>query len=621
MDACEWADTFLYLPPELAAGRGSKYSSANAPYQREPLRVLSNPATRRMALMWASQLGKSLILQAHIGWRVHLRPRPMLMVQPTIEFAEAWSKERLAPIAAETPVLRERLSDPKSRTSGNTLRLKLYPGGFLAIVGSNAPSGLAGRSIADVDLDEVDRFEPSAGTEGDATSLAERRQAVFGDALTVVTSTPGNRGESRIEPEFMEGDQRHFMVPCPHCQHEQELLWGAKDAPFGLKWDHDKPETAQYLCAGCGALIDEMYKPWMLERGRWVARAPDHPFPSFYLNGLYSPFAGSTWAHHVRTFLKDRHNPEKFKVFVNTVLCETWEEPGERIESHTLIQRLDDYPQNERGHEMLPEGVAVLTAGVDVQGDRLEVRVWGWGAGESSWLVRVEQIPGDPGRAPGTKGSPWDRLDALRRDVYLHASGATMHVDRWMIDSGYHTKQVYQYVRERVSEGAFACKGMGGIGIHLLGKPNYQSHAKVLLYPIGTFAGKESLLRSRLHIPKGEPGYVHLPSWMTAAEAEGIVSERLISRLVKGRVVREWVKIRDDVRNEPLDCEVLAHAGLHSLGLGFIAGLGDRAAEIAKVGAEARAVEANTPAEKPKPVERDPEDEERPRGGWMNGWR
>ena len=613
MNACEWADTFLYLPSELSAQRGPKYSSANAPYQREPLKVMSSPKTRRVALMWASQLGKSLILQTYLGWRIDQRPRPILMVQPTIELAEAWSKERLAPVASETPVLRNKLSDPKSRAGGNTLRLKLFDGGFLAIVGSNAPGGLAGRSIGDVALDEIDRFEESAGTEGDAIALAERRQAVYGDKLTLLTSTPGNKGESRIEPEFQAGDQRYYVVPCPHCGHEQELLWGAKDAPYGLRWDHDKPDTAQYLCAGCAALIDEMYKPWMLARGRWVPRAPDHPFPSFFLNGLYSPFGGSGWASHVETFLRDRHNPQKLKVFANTVWCETWEEPGARIESHELVARLEEYPKDAKDRELLPPEIAVLTAGVDVQGDRLELRVWGWGAGETSWLVRVEQIPGDPGLAPGTRGSPWDVLDEIRRQTYRHASGARLHVDRWMIDSGYHTKQVYQYCRERVSESVNACKGMPGAGVHLLGKPNYQGHAKVMLYPIGTFAGKESLLRSRLYIPMKEPGAVHLPTWATIAELEGLVSERLVSRLVKGRVVRQWVKVRDDVRNEPLDCAVLAHAGLHSFGLGFIAALGERATEIDELGKSL----PDTQAE-PK---RDRDDDDRPRGGWMNAWR
>src|SRR6185437_12499481 len=204
------------------------------------------------------------------------------------------------------------------------------------------------------------------------------------------------------------------------------------------------------------------------------------------------------------------------------------------IESNELVRRLEEYPTDTNGRELLPPGVAVLTAGVDVQGDRLEVRIWGWGDGESSWLVRVEQIMGDPGRAPGTKGSPWDVLDRMRRDVYRHAYGAKLPVDRWMIDSGYHTKQVYEYCRHRVGEGVFACKGVPGQGVHLLGKPTYQGHAKVMLYPIGTFTAKESLLRSRLYIPQSERGAVHLPSWATINELEGLVSERLVSRLVKG---------------------------------------------------------------------------------------
>jgi phage terminase large subunit GpA-like protein len=592
MSILEWADEFRYLSTESSAEPG-KYSSARAPYQREPMEVIGDPRVRRIVLMWASQLGKSLIIENAIGRAIHLRPGPILLLQPRVEDAEMWSKERFAPMVRDTPVLRDRVSEAKSRASGNTLRSKIFNGGHLALVGANAPAGLAARPIRDLYCDEVDRYDESAGTEGDPIDLAERRTATFGNATIVETSTPGDKGRSRIEPAYLAGDQREYHVPCPHCQQMQVLRWGSETSAFGLKWDAGHPETVAYLCEHCGCLIDELAKPWMLERGRWIPKAPGNPYPSFWLNALYSPFDGCTWAKLAANFLEVKHAPARLKTFINTILCETWEEPGEVVESHTLMTRLEHYPCacEENGTPdpdagelaavpvctapRVPTGVGALTMGVDVQGDRLELRVWGWGAGEVSWLLRMEQIPGDPGST-----EPWEVLEAIRRVGLIHESGRRMPIARTFVDSGgHHTKQVYEYCRPRRLQGVFACKGIGGAGTPFLGQPNYQTNAKVMLYPVGTFAAKESFLRSRLYAPREKPGYVHLPDWVTLEELEQLTSEKLIRRIVAGQVKREWIKIRE--RNEALDCEVYAHAALHAMGAGILLNLGKWAEKIA----------------------------------------
>jgi phage terminase large subunit GpA-like protein len=552
----EWSERYRYLAKEASPGASGRYTFTLAPYQREPMAVMSDPRVRRVVLMWGSQLGKSLILENAIGHGIHLRPRPMLMVQPKIDSAEGWSKERFAPMVRVTPVLSNLVRDPKRRDSENTLRMKIFPGGFLAIASSNSPAELAARAVARVFCDEIDRYEQSAGTEGDPVDLAERRMATVDAGILALTSTPGNTGESRIEPAYLAGDQRKFFVPCPHCGGFQELLFGTPTSPFGLKWDAGKPDTVAYLCEHCAALIEEKYKRGMLAAGQWIAQAPDHPYPSFFLNALYSPFGGTSWVHIVEKFLEAKGKPQRLKTFVNTFLAETWEEKGERVEADTLMARLEPTVE---GAPVVPDWCKVLTAGVDTQDSYLELWVWAWGEGERSAPVLVEQIPGDPGTA-----APWRTLDEFRLKDFADAAGRKWRIARGFVDSGgHHTGAVYTWARPRQKRGWFAIKGVGGEGLAMAGKPKFQGSAKVMLYPIGTFTAKEQFLRSQLHVHEPGPGFVHLPDWLTAEHLEQLTAEKLVTRTVKNKRVREWVKTR--ARNEALDCRVYAMAALHSL--------------------------------------------------------
>lgn len=561
LDALEWAERYRYLSAEASPGLPGRYRSAQAPYQREPQVVASDPRVRRIVLMWASQLGKSTVIENIIGRTIHLRPRPILVVHPKIEFAEGWSKKRLAPMVRDTPALARLVSEAKSRTSSNTLRMKTFPNGFLSVASANSPAELAADAVALLLADEVDRFEESAGSEGDPIDLAERRLATIADSLVILTSTPGEKGESRIEPAYEAGDQRRYLVPCPHCGHEQELLFGAPTFPFGLKWDRDKPETAEYLCEHCACLIPERQKRGMIEQGRWCAQRPDHRYPSFTLNALYSLFPGTTWTVIVRKFLEAKGRPMRLKTFVNTMLAETWEDSGERVEAHELIGRLEKFPAE------VPDDILVLTAGVDVQDSYLEVWVWGWGREQTSAPIHWEQIPGDPGTP-----APWAALDAIRQRTWTKANGTELRIACGFVDSGHHTARVYAWCRPRQKARWFACKGVGGEGVALVGKPTFQGTARVMLIGVGVFAAKEQFLRSQLHVRAEGPEYVRLPDWLTLEHLQGLTSEKLVKRIEKGRKVREWIKTRD--RNEPLDCRNYAFAALHHLPLRWLQKMG-----------------------------------------------
>jgi len=560
----EWADKYRWLP-ETSANPG-KYESSLAPYQREPMDMLGEAplrGVRLVVLMWASQVGKSLVLENAIGWQIHLKPRPIIVVQPKIDSAEAWSKERFTPMVKATPVLRERIEEGRGRGAENTLRFQQFPGGFAAIASANSPAELAARSCARGYCDEVDRYQVT--DEGWAPDIVERRMGAIDDAVQALTSTPGDKGASLIEPAFLAGDQRYYLVPCPHCGHRQRLVFGTATSPGGLKWERGVPGSVWYRCEANGCRIEEKHKPWMLEQGDWVATNAAGLYPSYHLNALYSPFGGTTWAIIVGMWEKAQGLRDKMKVFVNTILAETWEEPGEVIEANTLLSRLEDYPE---AH--LPDGIRVLSAGADVQDNRIEYFVWGWGRGEEAWLIRHEVLVGDT-----DSDEPWTELDRVWREEYVSADGEALRVKRLFVDAGFRSNRVYTWCRMRHRHGVYACKGIGGEGVPFLGKASIVGDARCLHYPVGVDAAKTSFLRSRLYVVRPDPPnadgscprYVHLPNaeWMTVELLEQLTSEKRVKRLVGGRIVTEWVPLRE--RNEALDCQNYAHAALHSLGV------------------------------------------------------
>jgi phage terminase large subunit GpA-like protein len=592
----QWADRFMVLSSE-SSFRTGPFSTDDAPYQREPMDAMSDPSIRRVVCRWSSQLGKTIMLNAFIAYRIDQDPGPILMLQPTLDMAESWSKERLAPMLRDVPRLRGKVASARSRDSGNTLLNKTFPGGHLAIAGANSPAGLASRPIRDLLQDEVDRYPLTTGTEGNPSSIAESRTATFPNAKVIIISSPTFKG-SAIDAEWEASDQRWLWVPCPHCGHEQKLEFGGKDTKYGLKWESGKPETAHYVCAACACVIEETDKPLMLKRQRWVAENPESKIVGFTANALYSPFF--TWARLVERWLREKKDPLKLKAFVNTMLCENWEETGESVTAHILESRMDPLPEridgldddgNPKIIKLVPMNAAVLTRAVDVQGDRLETSVWAWGEGEEAWRVDFDLLPGDP-----ATNVPWLQLDKLLAKKYEHESGALLQCAVTFIDSGgHHSKQAYEFARGRVKQRVFAIKGSSlQQGVALLSKPTRNVAARIVTYSVGSFTGKEVLMSRLTKIEDPGPGYIHLPSDIDPAHLDQFLNEKLMTRFVKGRPVRGWVRTGP---NEQIDLYVYALAALHALGPLTFRNLGNIAKKLAL---KAKAViEPTTPEKLP----------------------
>lgn len=496
--------------------------------------------------MKSAQVGYTEALNNIVGFFIDQEAAPMMMMQPTLEMGEAWSKDRFAPMVRDTEVLRGKVAEPRARDSASTLLHKVFPGGHLTIVGANSPSSLASRPIRVLLCDEVDRYPASAGSEGDPIALARKRTATFRNRVVVIGSTPTVKGASRIESAFLASDQRYFFVPCPHCGEYQRLEWAQ------VRWSEADPESAAYVCKHCGTLLTEGDKAHMLARRELRATAAFDGVAGIHISTLYSPWV--TWAQMVRSFLDAKRLPETLKTWVNTELGETWEESGQTVEPGSLLERREQY-----GPDNLPEGVLLLTAGTDTQDDRVEVQIVGWGTDEECWIVEQKVFRGDPG-----KPALWLEVDQYLLRQFGTEDGRQLFIEAAAIDSGgHHTQAVYQFVVSRKRRRVWAIKGMGGPG--RLAWPKQASRtpkSRANVFVIGVDAIK-SVLYGRLgKVLEPGPGYIHLPASADEEFCKQLTSERAITKYVRGRPTVVWEPRSKDIRQEAQDCWNYAYAAL-----------------------------------------------------------
>lgn len=538
----EWADNYRKLSSEASAIPG-QWRTEIVEYMREPMDCIGDPRVIRVVIMAGAQIAKSEVLLNVIGYLIDYDPSPIMMVQPTLEMAEAFSKDRIAPMLRDTPILREKVSE-KGRDSNNTIRQKVFPGGHLTLVGANSPSSLASRPIRAVLFDEVDRFPLSAGDEGDPIQLAVKRTATFWNRIVVMVSTPTLKGQSRIETAYEEGDQRLRYCKCPHCGHFQVLKWS------NVRWTEGKPETARYLCGAedCGTLWSDTERKIAVRDGYWMAQSEFNGIASFHVPGLLSPFA--TMADGVREFLEAKGDPSRLKVWVNTYLGETWEDAGERLDAHSLETRAEVYETR------IPEGVTLLTCGIDVQDDRIEAEMIGWGDNNESWSIDYIVIYGDPS-APAI----WQELRLLIKQVYHHPLFGDISMRAACIDTGGHyTNETYKFIN--AVDRVYGIKGVPGEGKPLVGRPSKNNYGGIMLFPVGVHTAKE-LVFARLRAKEGQAGYCHFPAGRDREYFEQLTAEKLVTKYTKGFKRQEYIKVRS--RNEALDCRVYGTAALELL--------------------------------------------------------
>ncbi|WP_306562134.1 phage terminase large subunit family protein [Megasphaera sp.] len=579
LSVSDWADQYRMLSSESSAEPG-RWRTDRAPYQRDIMDAFTDLRIRRVVVMSCSQVGKSDVMNNVIGRFAHLAPAPILMIQPTVDMAQDYSKSRIAPMIRDTKALRDIFRDVKSRESGNTILSKLFPGGRLIMGGANSPAGLASRPIKILLADEVDRFPDSAGTEGDPVDLAAKRMTTFWDRTMGLFSTPTNAGESRIEVEYLDGTQEEWQHQCPNCGEyhlltHRSMVMDTETVKDGRKKEHTHVKSVSWRCPDCGFTFSE--NEMRRQPQKYVAKNPTairNHVRSFFVNCWASPWI--SWADVMQEWVDAKGDPEREKVVVNT----RFGEPYERTRSYDDIDKL--MARREPYNAELPDGVLILTAAVDVQDNRLEYEIVGWGEEEECWGIKKGIILG----APDTP-AVWRQLDEQLDREYHFADGTGLLVARTFIDSGGHyTSEVYRYSLLRLARQRFAVRGSSTMGvpiIHKYSKAQAYRGRTIPLVLIGTDSGKQYVM-DRLAIDVPGPRYFHFPLDKSEQDAvneilwnrgydeiyfQGLTAEEKQPQKRNGSIVYRWVNVAKDHRNEPLDLRVYNLACLASIAPDF----------------------------------------------------
>lgn len=510
--------------------------------------AFNDPKIQTVVGEFASQTAKTECLLNVIGYHIDQDPCPILLVLPILDVAKSFSKTRIAPMIRDTPALTGRVSDAKTRDSGNTILEKAFIGGGLCIAGANSPASLSSRPRKKVLCDEIDRYPVSSGTEGNPVSLAMKRADTYWDKKFGLFSSPTVKDMSPIQSWYDRSSRGKYWVPCHSCGEFQVLKWAQ------IRWEEGKPETGHYVCEKCGVHWSDGQKILAISKGEWRHENQNNRIKGFWLNGIYSPW--KNFEIMVRDYEEARKDVEEYKVWVNTFLAECWDEMGIVLEPTDLMKRMEFYGPK------LPKQVLLLTCAVDVQDDRLELEVVGWGLGEESWAIQYKVLIGNTAQK-----AVWDQLDNFIMEPYEHELGIRMVVGATTIDSGGHsTNEVYRFVRGKEVRRIFAIKGSNTPGAPIIQRLKRSKKSNSIIVRIGTATAKAQIY-SRLKIKEPGPGFMHYPNRREAGFDQEYFSQLTAEKMEitkrKGYPVIIWKKIRP--RNEALDIRAYNSAAFNIL--------------------------------------------------------
>ncbi|KAB2970325.1 phage terminase large subunit family protein [Zoogloea sp.] len=548
----DWADTYRVIPAGTSSIPG-RWRTDRAEYQREILDTISDDKTETVVLMIASQVGKSEALLNILGYFIHNDPSTILFVQDTVNEAQKFSSERITKMFRDTPELAALTKETKEKGARDTMLMKQFLGGTLYIGGANSPSALKSISARVLLCDEVDRYPASAGSEGNPVSLAINRTTNYEhNRKIVLVSSPGDTYTSEIYARYLQTDQREYQIRCVHCDHY-----------FVPKWDHVKwnkveetghaiPETAMIYCPDCGAGHTEGQRFEAMRNGRWIKNNPTAKDAGFKASQLISPFV--TIKTIVKKFVSAIGKPGELRVFFNNNLGEPYEDKTDGLDDIEFLDRLEEY-----GTTNIPEKVLFLTAGVDVQSDRLEMSVWGWGRDLESWHIEHVIVHGNP-----TQVRTWIDLKQALLTVYKREDGAALPIEAACIDSGHEARAVYEFTRANNAQRWYAVKGKPGASVDIWPKrASYTDKGK--MYSVGIESAKDSIAEC-LKVPETGPGFVHFSNRCDPDFFSQLTSERKVYEQDKRGMIKRYWKLVKQARNEAWDCFVYALAARQSLG-------------------------------------------------------
>lgn len=540
----QYANKYRYLSAEASSEPG-KYYVERAWYQKEMMDAINDPTVKQVVLKCSSQVGKTEILLNILLYFIAHEPAPILYVMPTLQMAQALSKDRIAPMIRDNPILANLFGDPKSKDGDNSILHKRFNGGHLTICGANSSSSLSSRPVRIILLDEVSRYPHSAGSEGDPVNLAVKRSQTFWNSKIIMVSTPTIKGACRIDNAFETSDKRFFKVPCPDCGEYQVLKWK------NVRWDKDKPETAEYCCEHCGTLWNDPKRWRAVRKGIYEPTAEFNGVAGFHISELYSSW--SKLSNMTTAFLEAKKFPDQLKTFINLSLGETWEDKGDSLDENELLSKREDFDK-----DTVPEDVLIITAGVDVQDTSLHISYLGFTKNEIIHVIHHEVLNGDP-----STNMLWLSLDKQLNQVFTRKDGKRIKVASACIDSGGHfTQSVYAYCKNRFTRRFFAIKGMSGDRAIFPKRPSMNNTARIPLFMIGVDSAKD-LIFNRVR----REGLIKFSNTLDQEYFAELISERVVTRFRQGSPIRVYERTKR--HNEALDCFVYAFASFMGLNPNF----------------------------------------------------
>ncbi len=527
------------------------------PYQREIADAISDPTIERVTIVKPVRVGFTTLLTGALASYIANEPSPIWALLPTEADCRDYMVSDVEPIFAATPVLAGLLSAEADESGRNTLLSRRFAGGSLKIVAAKAPRNLRRQNVRVLLIDEADAMEP--GPEGSPIMLAEKRTLSYANRKIIMGSTPTLEETSNVLRSYVLSDARVFEVPCPECGALSEIQWSH------IEWEPDRPETAAFRCPHCAELIAERNKSAMVTQGQWRAtRLEVQGHAGFRLNALVSGLPNASWAKLAAEFLAAKDHPDQLQTFVNTILAQGWRESADTLDESALQSRAEAFDL-----ARIPPDVLIVTAGVDVQDDRLETTLIGWSRADA-FVLAHHVIWGS-----SLEDTTWAELDDLLRTTWSHPNGGTLRIDAAVIDSGDGgvTDIVYSYCRPRFARRVVAGKGVAGPRPAIAA-----SHSKgSKLFLVGVDGLKAQIL-TRLSSGRTIRFSESLePIWF-----EQLASERRVVRYVRGQPLRRFERIPGR-RAEALDCVVYGFAARHLVN----ADLDRREAELGSAAAPA----------------------------------
>ena len=602
----QWMDKYFYLSPESSAKPG-KWTSH--PWQRDLIDRMTDFEAKIVVFQKPTRVGFTKMMNGVKAYFIHQQPCVILDYQPNADEAKGYAEDEFEPMLRDNPIIAELVETPsvRGRQKREKTIKKRYPNGFIEMLGAESDRNLNRRTARVAMGDEIDTWTKEAGKAGDTITQMMRRTSDFVYRKNIIGGKPIG-GEYDPEKEmddsisvvnywFKQGDQCLRYLPCPHCGHMQTFEFE------DMRWDKDVdadgntikhyPDTAHFECAKCRQNIYDKDKARMDEKGEWRPTAPFNGIASARIWAFLSDSPNVTWPHIVREFLAATKSRSRLKAFYNEVLARTWEEDYEKVTIDTE-DRLEQYPAD------VPAGVLVLTAGVDVQKDRLEIEVVGWGASEESWSIDYKIFHGDT-----SKPDVWNTLDEFLLKTFYHEhDDVKMRIFSTAIDTGYRATKVYSFCKTRRNRRVFAIKGSKTVNAPLV--PRIATQTKktrgALLYMVGVNEGK-NIISSHIMTQKPGAGYMHFPLSAVYGQEyfKQLTSEK---KLPSGK----WIATR--ARNEAFDVRNYNYIALHlaSVDLEMLEKRGQMIGVVAKP--------------RPKPQnKKTPDYKKKPKRSWMNGWK